>query len=176
MPEHQGDKSIFSQLTTKTLSSVSATDISTQTNPLHIEKANEDALKATVLVNAASMRGDGGPIPGSGLFFTATAEDDSETLDLFLGDDYPGAVWKLGAVSLEPNNVNIRVRLRLYNVDQTIAIEIGDETGLGSAGPFDPTATMGALFIDETARLRAYCDGMAGGRSVTVTGYLLRVR
>jgi len=170
------DENIFSNLNPKTLTSVTATDINTTTRDVHIERKNLDALKTTVLVNQATLRADGGPIPGSGLFFTATAEDASETLDLFLGDDYPGAVWKLGGVSLDPNNTNIRVRLRLYNVAETISIEIGDETGLGSAAPFDPTATMGALFIDETARLRAYCDGMAGGRTVTVTGYLLRIR
>jgi len=69
------------------------------------------------------------------------------------------------------------VRLRLYNVAQTIKIELGDETGHGSSEPFDPTATWGGPFyVDENMRLRAYCDGMAGGRSVEVNICMVRVR
>lgn len=142
-----------------------------------VDSSEDEMRRLTLVGQVSNQQSASGAIPGTGTFVSETQADDSGTLDLWLGDSYPGEVWQLVAASIIPNNTGIRVRLRLYNVAQTIKIELGDETGHGSSEPFDPTATWGGPFrVDENMRLRAYCDGMAAGRSVEVNICLIRVR
>jgi len=69
-----GDK-IYEQLNSLTLADVSGTNINLITQPIHLEKLNEDALKTTVLLNQATMR-DGLPMPGYGKVVQTTGDAD----------------------------------------------------------------------------------------------------
>lgn len=147
-------------------------------NATFLDAENEDQLRRLVLLMQATGAGSiTGPMPNTGEFVTKTKTDSSGTLEMWDGSEHIGEVWKLVSAGVDPNNTNIRVRFRLYNIANTIQIELGDETGHGSDEPFNPTATWGGDFtIDQNTQLRAYVDGMAAGRSVDVKIYMIRVR
>ena len=72
---------LWDQLNPLTLggsNAATATNITRQTNPIHIQSSNRQALSDTVLINEASMR-DGGVIPGSGDVNAITVSDDTRT-------------------------------------------------------------------------------------------------
>ncbi len=65
MPDHYSR--ILEQLNTLTLANGStAQTIEQVTDPIHIEAGNLQALRDVVLINEATMRSAGAPIPGTG--------------------------------------------------------------------------------------------------------------
>jgi hypothetical protein len=71
---------IWDQLNTKKIGDAPGTEIQKQTDPLHLEEANRQSLEDTVLINEATLRSDGGPIPGTqNLTQTIVAEEDTRT-------------------------------------------------------------------------------------------------
>jgi hypothetical protein len=174
------DSSLYQQLESTTLQTLTADQLDTIRAKTFSQgtDGNEDEYRRLLLLGLAAQQiSVSGPIPNTGQHVSQTKDDSSGTLEMWTGSEHIGEVWKLVAADMDPNNTNIRVRLRLYNSNNTEKIELGDETGHGSAEPFNPTATWGGDFtIDQNANLRAYCDGMAAGRSVTVNIYMIRVR
>ncbi len=116
-------------------------------NSLFLDEFSEDELRRLLLLQSLTATGSiSGPMPNTGTFVTQTQDDSAGTLEMWDGSDHIGEVWKLVAAGVDPNNSNIRVRFRLYNVAQSVQIELGDETGHGSDEPFSPTATVGGGF------------------------------
>ena len=78
---------IFDNLNTKTIKTVSATDIADLTNPIHISQADVEALERTILVNKSTYRLDGGPIPASQKIVEFTCDDSGATNAMEIADE-----------------------------------------------------------------------------------------
>ena len=172
------DESIYSQLTTKTLSTVSATDINTQTGPIHLEKENEDILHSTVLVNQATLRGDGGPIPASSkVFYYSQVSSGSKSTIL---EPNAGEVYLLGPCSFQlvNNTGSVTIEQWLYAPDQdgtNRRVLVGNATSSSSTyatvyegGPNTP------IYVDENCSIRVEASGTF--ESVSFYQYATRVR
>ena len=147
---------IYTQLNTKTLSSVSATDISEVTNPIHIQERTISDLKNTILVNTASFRQDGGPIPGTQKIITQAFTDSGATNQVIF-TPAQGEVWSISAGSYSSTGGTSRLFLFLKdNVSSgTPAMEIADESASsGQHNPLDPFKAPGFL-IDENMSIVA---------------------
>jgi len=152
------DESIYSQLTTKTLSTVSATDINTQTGPIHLEKENEKILKSTVLVNDATFRTDGGIIPGT-IEVVNVAYDDNQYYTV--KEPNAGEVWMVMTAWTFTATGFAGANLAVY--DGTNRIYVAD---WGSGGGDLPDAGWGGpIYIDENCALQYYPSGTLSSAS-----------
>lgn len=144
----ESDSNLFENLTSKTLSTVSATNIDALTRDVHIEKTNQEALFATVLVNEATMR-DGSFIPGTGnIVSTDAITDNGTTVVVFQPAD--GEVWQVIAMSQTPvGSGSHRTIGALY--DGTASVELWDNTASGTAEQLEYSEP---LFIDSSMYLR----------------------
>lgn len=150
------DEDIFPQLTTKTVKSATASEIATVTEPIHLEQANIEALKQTILVNRATMRQDGGPIPGTQKIVHGQWDDGGATSEVVFTPN-KGEVWTINAGSYASSGGTSRLFLFLKdNVSAgTPAMEIADESATsGQHNPLDPFAAPGFL-IDENCSIVA---------------------
>ena len=95
------DDNFFDQLNTKVISDVSATDIQGQSNPVHLQKSNKEVLSAIKLVNDATLRSDGGPIPATQVLqqtvLVNAGSDASDRTVVFTPQE--GEVWSLDLAS-----------------------------------------------------------------------------
>ena len=88
---------LWDQLNPLTLggsNAATATNITRQTNPIHIQSSNRQALSDTVLINKATMR-DGNPIPDTGKIVQTSGDADRTQFQpeigecwLFIGGDW----------------------------------------------------------------------------------------
>lgn len=86
----------WDQLQSKTLGAGSSgSDINAQSKDVHIQEVNRGVMEDVILVNQASMRQDGGPIPGTGVLTTVTVTDN--TITNFLTPN-PGEVWQVESI------------------------------------------------------------------------------
>ena len=96
------DEKFFQGLNTvKIEDSTTATDIQTLSNPVSLENENRDLLKAIKLVNDATLRSDGGPIPASQVLEqTVLANNGSDASDrTVVFTPKKGEVWSLDLAS-----------------------------------------------------------------------------
>lgn len=148
------DEEIFPQLTTKTVKSASALEIATQTEPIHLEKANLEALKTTILVNSATMRQDGGAIPGTQQVINQAFTDAGAT-NLVVFTPTKGEVWTISAGSYSSTGGTSRIFLFLKDNVNGETMEIADESASsGQQNPLDPFNAPGFL-IDENCSIVA---------------------
>jgi len=147
-------ENIYTQLNTKTIKTVSAPDISAVTNPIHFQESDKEALETTVLVNKASYRLDGGPIPGTQQIVTQ-AFTDSGASNLVVFTPAVGEVWSISAGSYSSTGGTSRIFLFLKDNVNGTAMEIADESASGGQhNPLDPFASPGFL-IDENMSIVA---------------------
>lgn len=161
------DKNLYSQLTTKTLDSVSSTDIATQTGPIHLEKSNEEILRSTVLLNYAAGR-TGTPIPGTSKV-VAVVSDDSGTK--FLADK-PGAgeTWMLygfGVIGMNGRSGN--VEHSVYTYDGSNYSYVCYDGPADSSFPFSNQAGFPVATIDENTQIAYAADGTFTDSTLTYT-------
>ena len=159
-----GDK-IYEQLNTLKLSDVSATNISTVTKPLHIQKTNQDALATTVQINRATMR-DGSPMPGYGKVVQTTGDADRIQFQPEVGE-----VWLFQSGDILRTDGTFSVNFQLRDADGNIAY-------IGTASTTGQEAISGDLAIETpfyvTNTLYMYADLTSGeGRLSTA---FVRVR
>ena len=86
---------IWDQLNTKTIKDVASEDIQRQSDAIHLEEENRQALEDTVLINKATLR-DGEPMPDSGAIWTYTASDNT---DIAVVRPPAGQVWEIIGIS-----------------------------------------------------------------------------
>jgi len=145
-----GDK-LYEQLNTLKLSDVSATNISNVTDPLHLQKTNEDALRTTVLVNTATMRNDGGPIPATSTVQQVDWDDGGGSLT-YIMTAAAGEVWRImtGAYTSTggTSTITLYVKDEVLNRYVTLAIETVND-GVVTLDPFKD------VYIDENSSVRA---------------------
>ena len=141
----------WDQLNTFKISSNPGTQIQKQSDPIHLEEDNQDLLKSVKLVNDATLRSDGGIIPGTmavkvGSFtdngqITVIAPEAGEVWRVFL----PIAKVTSGSVSTTPSyqlwikDVATSVQYRVYYFASTSSSPIltedaawdGEQTTIG---------------------------------------------
>lgn len=86
------DKQFFEQLNTKTIADSPATTIQSQSNPVHLEKGNKEILSSIKLVNDATLRSDGGIIPGTIALKVANFTDNE---DHTVVAPASGEIWRI---------------------------------------------------------------------------------
>ena len=141
----------WDQLNTFKISSNPGTQIQKQSDPIHLEEDNQDLLKSVKLVNDATLRSDGGIIPGTmavkvGSFtdngqITVIAPEEGQIWRVFL----PIAKVTSGSVSTTPSyqlfikDVATSVQYRVYYFSSTSSSPIltedaawdGEQTTIG---------------------------------------------
>lgn len=145
---------IYEQLNTKTVKSVSATDIADVTNPIHLSAADQEALERTIMINRSTYRLDGGPIPGSQKIVNGSFTDSGATNEVIF-TPARGEVWSISAGSYSSSGGTSRIFLFLKDNVNNVAMEIADESASsGQHNPLDPFASPGFL-IDENMSIVA---------------------
>ena len=86
------DDNFYDQLNTKVISDAPATEIQGQSDPVHLQKANKDVLSAIKLVNDATLRSDGGIIPGT---IALKVADFTDNEDHTVITPAAGEVWRI---------------------------------------------------------------------------------
>lgn len=129
----ESDSNLFENLTTKTLNTVSATNIDALTRDIHLERANQEALLATVLVNDASMRASGTIIPGTGAIKLSEAVTDNTRTTWFRPN--PGEVWVVDMAGFVWTDKTGDAGLTMYYYDGTTALDVAylSNTATGSS-------------------------------------------
>jgi len=145
---------IFDNLNTKTIKSVSATDIADLTNPIHISRADIEALERTILVNKSTYRLDGGPIPASQKIVEFTCDDSGATNAVVFTPER-GEVWSISAGSYASSGGTSRLFLLLKDNVNNLSMEIADESASsGQQNPLDPFNAPGFM-LDENMSILA---------------------
>ena len=86
------DDYFYEQLNTKTIEDNDATSVQGLSNPVHLEKNNEQLLNSIKLVNDATLRSDGGIIPGTVALKVADFTDNE---DHTVVTPAAGEVWRI---------------------------------------------------------------------------------
>lgn len=116
------DKKFYEQLNSKIIGELDALTIQTLSNPVHLESGNKSILEAIKLVNNASFRSDGGPLPGSSVIATATATESGTRV--VIKNPQVGEVWRVIAMTVES--------VAGGSGDVTYEVFVGDGTELQS--------------------------------------------
>ena len=174
---------IYNNLQNKTLSSVSAEDIQSLTDPTFLQSTNQDALITYNTVNKAAMR-DGRAMPGTMVITTNTVaynDNDNATEYEIVLTPQKGEVWQLLGAQSQASGGSVGASLYwgtgIVSATEPITpyVLIAQESSTG--GPvFNPLAYGGDLFFDEN--LLCFMNGysMAAGESVELKCAFIRVR
>jgi hypothetical protein len=110
----------WEQLNTFKISSNPGTQIQKQSDPLHLEEDNQDLLKSVKLVNDATLRSDGGPIPATQVLeqtiLVNNGSDESDRTVVFTPQK--GEVWSLDLASALRSGGSGTVVHQLYLADK----------------------------------------------------------
>lgn len=106
------DDNFFGQLNTKVVSDAPATDIQAQSDPVHLQKSNKEVLSAIKLVNDATLRSDGGPIPGTQTVYAGPTVTDNTRTVAFTPN--PGEVWQVMDITATRTNITGSSGIYLY--------------------------------------------------------------
>jgi hypothetical protein len=109
------DPYIFEQLNTKTLESVTASDIQSLTNPTHLEFENQFDLERYNLINKAVMR-DGRPIPATSVIIQVAATESGTPVVVKLPEN--GEVWEILNAHIETSGGSGSVAHKFFWNDQ----------------------------------------------------------
>jgi hypothetical protein len=83
---------IWDQLNTKTIEDNAGTEIQVQSNPVHLQEQNRHDLSDIKLINDASLRSDGGIIPGTVEAKVGTFTDNAQ---IEIVAPAKGEVWQI---------------------------------------------------------------------------------
>tara|TARA_R110002020_G_scaffold85532_1_gene211029 strand:+ start:63 stop:587 length:525 start_codon:yes stop_codon:yes gene_type:complete len=99
------DPYIYKQLNTKTLKSVTASDIQSLTDPTHIEFNNQFDFERYNLINKAVMR-DGSPMPNTMKIVSTTVTDNTLTTAFSVNKGEVYQLMTVGATVTSPSGAN----------------------------------------------------------------------
>ena len=99
------DPYIYKQLNTKTLKSVTASDIQSLTDPTHIEFNNQFDFERYNLINKAVMR-DGSPMPNGTKIVSTTFTDNNRGVVFTVGKGEVYQLITVGAIATNPSGAN----------------------------------------------------------------------
>ena len=172
MPDHYNR--ILEQLNTLTIADGSdPTKIDAITDPIHIQSKNLQTLMDVVLVNEATMRSAGQPIPGTGqVKQTLVVDGATGHTDVFV--PAAGEVWLITTISAKPTATGT-INLSMSLEDSTTGARAVLDTGTGNA----TTATLidmvnGPVFVSKECFLQAYIGTNSGGCTFDIACHRVR--
>ena len=171
------DDNFFDQLNTKVISDAPATEIQGQSNPVHLQKANKDVLSAIKLVNDATLRSDGGPIPGT-TQVVSSGEQTSNQTKLVLLTPAKGEVWMVCALSSSKITIStVNFQFMVEDVVNTKIAYLCDFNISSGVGPINEGGFVTPIFLDENCRLAVNGTLISGSYgSWTAEALVVRVR
>jgi len=171
-----GDE-IYSNLNSKKLSDVSTTDINTVTEPLHIQKTNEDALRTTVLINKAwAGSRNGQPMPGTGIVaISPSVTDDTRTVAYA---PEAGETWQIQSITRDATDITGACPVTLYIYDTVNGNLHVMFYGSSTSGEFmlkDDGTWGGPFTIDENTELQFKVHTTANWSSAELTMHMVQL-
>ena len=172
MPDHYNR--ILEQLNTLTLADGSdPTKIDAITNPIHIQSSNLQTLMDVVLVNEASMRSAGQPIPGTGQV-KKTDIVDGGTGHYTVFQPAAGEVWLITTISAKPTatgTINLSMSLEDSTTGERAILDTG--TGNVTTGTIIDMVN-GPVYVSKECFLQAYVGTNSGGCTFTIACHRVR--
>jgi hypothetical protein len=180
---------LWDELNTTTLggtTAASATQVSRQSDPIHIEPGNLNEIQSTNVINAGLMR-DGSPIPNTGQCFNVQLTDNSR-VSWFT--PAAGEVWELMAYSANANQApsSAYVFTLFYSVNDqdgtSRVLEVASSGNITQAlAPMfsgssdrDPLFPPGGQYVGENTTVQVQVDAMQGTTTIDCSCYAMRVR
>ena len=172
------DEKFFQGLNTvKVEDSTTATDIQTLSNPVSLENDNKSVMKAIKLVNDATLRSDGGPIPGT-VKIVSTGEQTSNQTQYPLLTPAKGEVWMVCALSSTKQTVTtMNYQFGIEDTVNTLLAYLCDFNITSGVGPINEGGFVTPIFLDENCRLFVNATLIGGSYgSYTADALVVRVR
>ena len=136
---------IWDQLNTKTIKDVASEDIQRQSDAIHLEEENRQALEDVVLINKSGMR-DGRVMPDQGKVVQTTGDGDRIQFQ-----PNPGEVWLfIGGDWLSTSGTS-SMNVQLTDADGNTTLLFNESTS-GQA-PLSPALYGAAIYVTNTLYL-----------------------
>lgn len=156
---------IWDQLNTKTIKDVASEDIQRQSNAIHIEEKNRQALMDIALINKSGMR-DGLVMPDQGKIIQTTGDSDRIQFQ-----PNPGEVWLfVGGDWLSQSGGTSAMNVELRDADGNATLLFNESTS--GQVPLSPALYGADLYITNTLYLYANITSGEGRLSTA----MVRVR
>lgn len=178
-----GHLPIYTNLNTFTLggsTAASATNVSTMTDPVHIQESNIETLQAANTINEALFRSDGGPIPGTGICRSVAVTDNARTV-VFTPE--AGSVYQLISASVIADTspaatISYYMYYQLDDQDGVAKLVYTGSTSSSSSEvdleDFFEQKT--AQLIDENCQVQVKVNSMGSASSYDFKFYAIRIR
>lgn len=143
------------------------------TDPIHIQSSNLQTLMDVVLVNEATMRSAGQPIPGTGQV-KQTLITDGETghKDVFI--PAAGEVWLITTISAKPTATGT-INLSMSLEDSTTGARAVLDSGTGNATSSVVIDMInGPVYVSKECFLQAYVGTNSGGCTFDIACHRVR--
>ena len=163
---------IWTNLNTFKLGDVEAANIQRQTDPIHIEELNRQALEDVYLINKASMR-DGAAIPDSMKLANTGRIVDSTTTVLFR--PAISEIWVCSGAQIDASAGSGSLTSVLNYSDGTNEVRIEAASTAGIA-EYNITSTAGPLYVTNDVYLSVTTSSVGAGEECVITGAFMRVR
>ena len=174
------DENFFDQLNTKVISDAPATDIQGQSNPVHLQKSNKEVLSSIKLVNDATLRSDGGPIPATGQIKQVTLTNTDRTVWF---TPAKGEVWQLivagSTASSGPSgslSYYFWVSCKDQNGTDQIVYSGSESSGSTEVQLVDFLDSKGDWLVDENMTVQCSVSSMQGVTSFNLKMLAIRIR
>jgi hypothetical protein len=166
---------IWDQLNTKTIADNAGTEIQVQSNPVHLQESNREQLQDIKLINDATFRNDGGPIPGSQKINATTVTDDSRTVSFVPNK---GEVWSVMNITASRTSLTSASGITLYLNDPVNGVLQTFFYGSSSSSDFmlDDDGTWDDFVITYPMELQFKAHSAANWSECTLQVNMIRVR
>ena len=170
---------ISDQLNTFTLGgteAASAANVSTISNPIHIQDENFAHLETMNTINEALFRTDGGPIPKTSE--VAGSGEQSEDLSrVVIKTPAAGEVWQVACLSGTVSGVTMNFQFLIEDLVNGTLAYITDYNVSATAGPINEPGFVSPIHLDENSSLRVNCTRVSGTYGTyEATAYVIRIR
>lgn len=166
----------YSQLNTKTIADNDATSLQGLSDPVHLEKDNQQLLRSIKLVNEATLRSDGGPIPDTQqVFETVSVTDGTRTVGF---SPNSGEIWSVMNIVAKFTNITGTSGVYLYIEDTKNSVLQQFFYGSTSSTSFmlDDDGTWDDFRIGYPCRLQFMIGDAANWDSCLLQINMLRIR
>ncbi len=149
------DENIWANLNPKTISDNPSQQVNQVTQPIHLEKANKQALEATVLINNALLRADNAIIPGTMKIVSVNGGTEAST-PITLYEPNEGELWRVLDISAErTGSGTTNYYPRYYDNVEDVNLPILDLASSDGEVQFD-TWPESAVFVDSRVSIGIY--------------------
>lgn len=151
----------------------SAQDIQKQIDPIHLQKSNRHAMEQVILVNKATMRESGQPIPGTGEVQTTLIAADT-TGHNTIWQPLKGEVWLVSTISVKPTasgSINLSMSLEDSTSGERAILDAS--TGTVTGGTIIDLIN-GPVYVSHECFLQAYISTNTNGVTANIAAHRVR--